>query len=349
MRSTLRLAGIAVLLSAPAAALGCRCAERPLAHYFAAAETVAIGVLQQIDTGADETRLQFTLVDAAYKGQGASGASVTYTTGRTSAACGVSGEPGTVFVLFAAGGGAGAGAGADQRIDTCSGTRPLRIPGAPQPGGFTDVPVPFVVQQLLALAGLEVLRDSVHAAGSQPRLLGLLDIASLTHGAAPSIRAAPNAEAAVLERIDGIEQLYQREASYEFAAAEVYAREAFGYQVRLSDGRFGWLAAEHGGSWFAYDELPVNRLSYLTDAWPGFLWPEPGAGLPLRIVRQDHDTEIPVNTVRSARIGGSLWFYVERLDASPCSGGTPKVLDSGWLPAYGNGGEPTVWFYSRGC
>jgi hypothetical protein len=119
--------------------------------------------------------------------------------------------------------------------------------------------------------------------------------------------------------------------------------------VRLSDGRYGWLAAEHGGSWFAFDDLPVNRLSYLTAAWPGFLWPAPGAGLPLRVPRPTDGREVPVNTVRSTRIGGSLWFYVERLSASPCDGGEPRVVASGWLPAHGPDGAPAVWFYSRGC
>jgi hypothetical protein len=42
---------------------------------------------------------------------------------------------------------------------------------------------------------------------------------------------------------------------------------------------------------------------------------------------------------------------VDILSESFCEAGRrePKVVASGWVPAHAKSGEPTVWFFSRGC
>lgn len=341
-----RLAALA-LLTAPAAADACRCAERTLTAYFNAANSVRIAVVESVTAGDTETAVHVTLVDDAYKGEGEVGDALTYLTGSSSAACGVIAPPSSVLVLFST-----VRTDGRERVDTCSGTRPLRLPADGRPRGFIDVPTRFVVQQLTALAGLAMLRD-IAAAAPRPddphntALVGLLDIESLAHGGDVAVHAEPAVESPLLARISRIEALETREAGYELAAAAVYGRSSFGYRVQLTDGRFGWIDEAHGGTWFDYAKLPVSRLSYLTSSWPGFLWPEPGAGLPMRT--RARRAETPVNVLQHTRVGGSLWFYVERLSTSPCDSSAATPLERGWVPAYGADGQPTVWFYSRGC
>lgn len=345
---------IVALLCMPAPAFACRCAEQPLSQYFAAADHVAIGIVTKSAPAAavDDIELTVTLVDAPYKGAGFSGDSATYRTASSSAGCGVSSSTGDVLVLF------GFGTGTDQlRIDSCSGTRTLRTATASSDRGFMDVPAQFVVGQLTALAGL----DALHERAAHPvdvndpagtALIGLLDIEPFAHGGTISVYGAPADATTTLVNATDIEAFYHREAGYEFAAAEVYARNDSGYKVRLKDDRFGWVRAADAGTFFSYAELPVKRLAYLTAAWDGFIWPDPGAGLPSRVAAAlgpARPAEIPANVLRSMTIGDTLWFYVEVLTASPCAGDQARIDYAGWVPAYAAAQTPTVWYYSRGC
>lgn len=56
-----------------------------------------------------------------------------------------------------------------------------------------------------------------------------------------------------------------------------------------------------------------------------------------------------VRITESQRVADSLWLQVEVLDSNPCDGGTPRVIHSGWVPAYDPQGRLTAWFWSRGC
>jgi hypothetical protein len=47
-------------------------------------------------------------------------------------------------------------------------------------------------------------------------------------------------------------------------------------------------------------------------------------------------------------IGGMPFLRVE-LTEGVCEVAEPRVVGAGWVPAYGQSGEPTAWFYSRGC
>ena len=61
------------------------------------------------------------------------------------------------------------------------------------------------------------------------------------------------------------------------------------------------------------------------------------------------DEEYPVEVLRSDTIDGATWFEVEVLNGSPCFVDEIRALTRGWVPAYGTGGKPLVWYYSRGC
>jgi hypothetical protein len=59
--------------------------------------------------------------------------------------------------------------------------------------------------------------------------------------------------------------------------------------------------------------------------------------------------EQAASVLETATVGGTLWFRVEIFDRSPCETGFADVVLAGWIPAFGPAGEPTAWYYSRGC
>jgi hypothetical protein len=98
-------------------------------------------------------------------------------------------------------------------------------------------------------------------------------------------------------------------------------------------------------------ELVVNRLNWLTDAWDTKVHAEPSLSATATAVpvRAGGRREYPANVLEQRGADGTLWLRVEVLDASPCEGGTPKAIGSGWIRAWGAGGRPAAWFHARGC
>ena len=345
---------VPALLVATAPADACRCAQRNLAEYFDAASEVATARLHSV-TGMEERRLmlQFELLAPPYKTQRSlsAGDRLSYQTAASSAACGIAPEKDAVYVLFARQTG-------DEttmlQIDTCSGTRVLLPTDGQAREGFKDVPARFIPQQLNALAGLSVLKS---IAAAQPdasdanneTLVGLLDVAGFSHAGHALLLARPDPDAERQAEVDDYGGLATREVGYETPSAVVYARVGGWYKLRTSNGDYGWLPPEYAGTFFPYDELPVRRLAYLPLPWHGFVWPSPGAGLPVRVLPPDGQREQPAEILESTSIGGSLWFRVNLLEASPCEGGQGGKGTTGWIPGYREDGTPVAWYYSRGC
>jgi hypothetical protein len=336
-------------------AWACRCAQQNLADYFNAADQVLIAELKAVTDLPESRRLEFALMGPYYKGGGDTAAEETvhFSTEKSSAGCGIEPDIGAMYVIFAH---APAKRGEDYRVDSCSGTRVHFSPSLPEPQGFADVPARFVAQQLNGLAGMEVLKS---VSANYPRAdnvenespLGLLDIKDLHHGGTVPLYTRPDLAAPVLETVVDYAPLETREISYEQPAAVVYTRLPDWYRLRLLDGRSAWLASEQAGTFFDYAQLPVNRLAYLTRNWSGFVWPDPGAGLPIRhgAIQNADLREFPVDILESTEVGGTIWFRVKVLASDPCSNlqyGNELV---GWIPAYGANGQPNAWFYSRGC
>jgi hypothetical protein len=326
----------------PAAA--CRCAPKALADHFADADIVMIATLNAAAPGADEAwvALAFTPVVPAYKGEPEG---VSFHTGSSTASCGLPPLVGRQYLIF---GRLDPETSALAHVDTCSGSR-MFDPRAGALQGFSDVPAEQVPARLATLQGMAALSEVI-AASARPKLLGLLDLEPLAHGGHVIVRESPAADAAVLRRIDSMDDLPQREASYEFAAAIVMDRREGWYAIRIDatdTAALGWVSAEEAGTWWPLDELLVRRLTYLTDAWDGLLWPDgAGAGRVLRLAQQ---AERPVRVIETTQIGGSLWLRVAVLDGSACEGGEPRTTHGGWIPAWAADGRPNAWFYSRGC
>ena len=86
------------------------------------------------------------------------------------------------------------------------------------------------------------------------------------------------------------------------------------------------------------------------------LYATPGARSPIAAIRVDQYWSFAPHGgcegLEVRRDGGQTWLNVEVMSHSVCNaadGGPPDVVGSGWLPAYTQSGEPTVWFSSRGC
>jgi len=345
----------AFIVSAPADA--CRCAQRSLADYFQAATEVVTARLVAAETNDQlppRLDLQFEVIAPPWKAsrQIVAGEQINLSTPSSSAACGLSPRDDAIYVLFAYP--SAATPEAESHVDTCSGSRVLLPADGGAPEGFRDVPARFVIQQLNALAGLAVL-EKVAAAQPDPddpgntTLVGLLDVSGFSHAGHALLFERPDRDARIIGQPGGYAGLQSREVGYEVPAAVVYSHVDGWYKLRTADGVFGWLPPDYAGKFFSYADLPVRRLAYLPLPWHGFVWPSPGAGLPLRILPPEERREQPVEILETETIGGSIWFRVNVLQTSPCEGGEGARGKRGWVPAYREDGTPLAWFYSRGC
>ncbi|MCB1685252.1 MAG: hypothetical protein KDI31_12225 [Pseudomonadales bacterium] len=351
---------VLTLLLAASPARACRCAQQDLADYFHAAREVVMTRLTHWDPVADGTgqlTLHMELVAPAYRTTRDpvpdTGDRIAYRTADNSAACGLPASPGAVYLLFAQSDGSDR-ENAPLQVNGCDGSRIILPVDGSEPGGFQDVPPRFVVQQLNGLAGLALLRNiALHhpnpADIGNSSLIGLLDIAGFSHAGHALLYEMPSTARGTPVRVSGYADLETREVSYETPAAVVFAQINGWYRLRLADGGFGWLPPDFAGTYFPYAELPIRRLAYLPLPWHGFLWPEAGAGLPIREAIPTDRREQAIEVLESTRIADSLWFRIRILKEDPCEGGTTGSGVTGWIPAYREDGQPSLWYYSRGC
>jgi hypothetical protein len=151
---------------------------------------------------------------------------------------------------------------------------------------------------------------------------------------------------------DLLDHYETREYEYEAKAVAVYGMQGGWYLVQPSAGGRAWLPAGTAGRFIPIEELVVNGLNFLTDSWDREVLDAPASDAAVQevtVATPNDGMGVPANVVEARRAGGTLWFRVEVLDQSPCAGDTTRVLASGWIRAWGPGGKPAAWFYSRGC
>jgi hypothetical protein len=150
---------------------------------------------------------------------------------------------------------------------------------------------------------------------------------------------------------DSLPRYETREVEYEVAAVSVYGQAGDYYLVGLRDGGREWLPARSAGAYYPMEQVILNRLNYLTEAWDRQVRDTPDLAAQARQVTlpPQPDPEIPAKVLEARLAGGTLWVHVEVHNQSPCEGETPKVVTTGWVPAWGAKRAPTVWFFSRGC
>jgi hypothetical protein len=148
--------------------------------------------------------------------------------------------------------------------------------------------------------------------------------------------------------IQEVRELPTREAAYEAPAAIVLEQRGRWYNVRPPS-ESGWLSASERDEFLSLEQLLTQGLTYLTEAAEGRLTSAPDAApgddqaLTLAPGR-------PVRVVEFRRVDDRLWVRVEVLSHSICeSTQEPAITARGWMRAHAPSGEPTIWFYSRGC
>lgn len=325
-------------------------------EYFAQADSVQIGqLIRSYEHGSDRV-LEFSNLHRYKPLSRHPYDKDVFRTGLTSASCGVASEPGATYILFSHSSENDSGLA---RVDSCTGSRLLFSGNGQQGSDFIDVPLRFLPQQLLAQAGLDILQSIRWPLTNDPAntiFIGLLDLKTIAHGGKAYLYVDPNKSSDVVGIVRDWADVQFRESGYEVPAALVFAEVNGWYRLRMTNGRFAWLNTEDAGTYFPYAELVKNRLNYLVGNWNGLVWPQPGAGLPALVPTagssNEHDIfrrESPVRIVDSQSIAGSLWLRVEILDTDECQAKEPKIVSGGWIPAYDAEGQPTAWYYSRGC
>lgn len=230
---------------------------------------------------------------------------------------------------------------------------------------------------VLVLSGLLSCASS---AGAQDRVLGLLTLPEVFGNAACDrfqprevpLHATPGGEAVgtvhvvrnwtlqanggcegleVATRMRGAVQerpLPTREHDYEAPAAIVLEQRGRWFRLRLETAS-AWVRASDRDVFHPLERLYEDALPYLTSDWSRQLSPAPGgSGRAARIPAATREPSVRI--VGSRQSGGRLWFQIEVMSHSVCTAGNePEVIDRGWVPAHAPSGQPSIWFFSRGC
>ena len=139
-----------------------------------------------------------------------------------------------------------------------------------------------------------------------------------------------------------------REKGYEEPAVIVLEQRNGWFRIRLSD-RSAWVAPSPRHVFLPLEKLLLDyETAATTEDFSGKLRRSPG-GAEFGSVYK-HYQHVAVREIREFK--GGQWLRVDVLSHSPCEGNIniePFPIAKGWLPAHSESGEPTVWFFSRGC
>jgi len=210
----------------------------------------------------------------------------------------------------------------------------------------------------LVLASVVMFAQTPTGSGPGP-ILGIVEIPDMfsfdpnTGEYAPprsSLRlfVQPNWDSKVFANISSREAIDDAGFSHEGNGALVYGRENGYFLIRTSRGA-AWLSPHNAGSFHPYEDLVSGDLSYVTEAWDGFVSESPGSALRTRMPQRQPQGEVArVKGFRTVR--GKLWVEIEVISHSFCeSDEPPKIKARGWIAAHDKANVPTVWFAARGC
>jgi hypothetical protein len=166
-----------------------------------------------------------------------------------------------------------------------------------------------------------------------------------------TLHTAPDSRAALITTVTRLDEVEQRELSYEEPAIVVRGSVPGWVRVALATGQRGWLAVPPTLRVVSLDSILPQSLSYLTPVWDRRIrsTPELAATTANAPGIDPDEDEIAVDIIEAVRNAGGLWWRVRVLDASPCESlDTPRAIAEGWIPAW-HGGKLTAEWYSRGC
>ena len=163
------------------------------------------------------------------------------------------------------------------------------------------------------------------------------------------IYVGPDSSGKMLTDITSAEAIDDAEYGYEQAGALVYGRERGHFLIRTARG-LGWLSPHDAGTFHSLETLLTRDLTYLTDAWDGFVSASPGGAARRRVPQRRPYGYEDVRVKRLQTVEGKLWAEIEVISHSSCeSDKPPTVKGHGWIKAHDKIGAPTIWFPSRGC
>lgn len=168
--------------------------------------------------------------------------------------------------------------------------------------------------------------------------------------AALTLYTRPDSASDQLAVISSPEAIDYAEYAYEMRGALVYGRDRGYFLIRTSRGA-GWLSPDNAGPFHPFEALITEKeLTYLTDAWDGFVTSSPGRGNRIR-VRQRRPYGYEDVRVKGLRtVAGKLWLEIEVISHSFCESDKPVTVKArGWITAHDETGAPRVWFAARGC
>jgi hypothetical protein len=185
----------------------------------------------------------------------------------------------------------------------------------------------------------------LYGAPESARILGVIRVdegaTALSNGGCEALRVGVHMAGSTASAA-----LPTKEYGYEEPGAIVLARRGGWFQIRLATGS-AWVQSSPRDSFHPLEQLLLDGLTYLTEAWDKRLAPSAGApGRPARVAATNSQPSVRV--IRSQQLRGELWLDLEVI-TSPCEDPNVKALDRGWVPAHATSGEPVIWFYSRGC
>jgi hypothetical protein len=208
------------------------------------------------------------------------------------------------------------------------------------------------------LASVIVFAQAPNGGGPGP-VLGIVEIPEMfsidpnsgeyAPRAALTLYTRPDSESKVAAVISWPQAMDEAEYGYEEKGALVYGRERGYFLIRTARG-VAWLSPHNAGPFHSIETLITRSLTYLTDAWDGFVHTSPGSDARTRVpLRRPYGNE-NVRVKAQRTVAGKLWVEIEVISHSACeSDKPPTVKAAGWITAHDGTGAPTVWFYSRGC
>lgn len=154
------------------------------------------------------------------------------------------------------------------------------------------------VVQRLSICVVSVLLASVAAFAQAPNgggpgpVLGIVEIPDMFYTdpekggyaarTALTLYTRPDSESKVTALISSPEAIDDAEYGYEEKGALVYGRERGYFLIRTSRG-VGWLSPEQAGAFHSLETLITRDLTYLTEAWDGFVSASPGSARRTRV------------------------------------------------------------------
>jgi hypothetical protein len=167
--------------------------------------------------------------------------------------------------------------------------------------------------------------------------------------AALTLYTRPDSDSKVAAVISSPEAIDQAEFAYEEVGALVYGRERGYFLIRSSRG-VAWLSPHKAGSFHSLETLIKRSLTYLTDAWDGFVSASPGSAERTRVPQRRLYGSEDARVTGLQTVDDKLWIEIEVISHSFCESDKPPTIKArGWITAHDETGAPTVWFPSRGC